>query len=223
MKLKYVDDIAVIGLGRFGQSVVDQLLKLGKNVTIIDKNEERLRLYEEDADNILIGDAAETKFLKGIDIDKIGTVVVAVPNNIEIVAALIEMKVSNLIVRATSRRHAKVLKLIGAHVIIRPEYEAGKRAALISANTNFLRYSDNLQELGDDFVLGTTQVKNPDLFDKKIKDLSLNQRGITIVLIKNKSKNTRPTGDSTLKKDDLVTVIGEVQDVTQAFQWFNKE
>nr|WP_318029006.1 NAD-binding protein [Mycoplasmopsis bovis] len=87
------------------------------------------------------------------------TVVVAVSDNIEIVAALLELNVKNLIVRAKSKTHARVLKQIGANVIIQPEYEAGVRTALIAANPNFMRFSQNLQEIGDNFVMGTNLLK----------------------------------------------------------------
>ncbi|WP_027121417.1 potassium channel family protein [Mycoplasma leonicaptivi] len=222
MKINYANDIAVIGCGRFGQAVIEQLLKLEKNIILIDKEEETVKLYKDDIEKIIIGDAADTKLLKSIRIDKVGTVVVATPDNIEIIAALLELNVKNIITRATSQRHARVLRQIGVNIIIRPEYESGTRAALIAANKNFVRYSENLQEIGDNFVLGTTTIKNMELNGKQLKDLNLNDRGITLVLIKSKGKSIRPTGTSLLHYDDLVTIIGQVDDITSALEWLNK-
>ncbi|QNM93794.1 TrkA family potassium uptake protein [Mycoplasma sp. Pen4] len=222
MKIKYKDDIAVIGVGRFGQAVIDELLHLNKSVIIIDKDEEGSKLYTDDVDRIIIGDAADMRTLKSIGIDQIETVVVAVADNIEIVAALQELKVKNIIARAKSKRHARVLKQIGVTVIIRPEYESGTRAALIAANKNFIRYSSDLQEIGDNFVIGSTTIKNAALNDKKVREIGIAERGITIVLIKSKNVSKRATGDVVLKLDDIVTIIGEVGDVTSALQWFNE-
>ncbi|QCZ36572.1 potassium channel family protein [Mycoplasma nasistruthionis] len=223
MKIKHQDEIAVIGAGRFGQAVIDQLLNLNKNIVILDEDQRNLKRYEEDIDRIFTGDAADTKVLMGIGIDNIDTVVVAVSENVEIVSALQELKVKNIIARAISARHARVLKQIGANVIIKPEAEAGIRAALIAANNNFIKYGQNLQEIGDNFVIGSTSIKNETLIQKQVKDLGLNERGITIVLIKSNGISKRATGDVNLKMNDVITIIGEIGDVTNALAWFNNE
>ncbi|MFV8413917.1 potassium channel family protein [Mycoplasma sp. Z331B] len=221
MKLNYKNDIVVIGTGRFGQAVIEQLIKMEKSVFVLDKDPESAKLFADEVDRIVIGDAADTRTLKSLGIDQAGTVVVAVSDNIEIVAALLELKVKNIIARATSKRHARVLKQIGVDVIIRPEYESGIRAALIATNNNFIRYSQNLQEIGGNFVIGSTKVNNSELENKQIKDLHLSQMGITIVLIKTGNTFKRATGDTIIQKDDIITIIGEVGNVTNALEWLN--
>ncbi|MHA3786330.1 potassium channel family protein [Mycoplasma sp. HF14] len=221
MKLNYKNDIVVIGTGRFGQAVIEQLLKMDKSVFVLDKDQETAKLFADEVDRIVIGDAADTRTLKSLGIDQAETVVVAVSDNIEIVAALLELKVKNIIARATSKRHARVLKQIGVDVIIRPEFESGMRAALIATNRNFIRYSQNLQEIGGNFVIGSTKVNNKELENKAIKDLHLSQMGITIVLIKTGNTFKRATGDTVIQKDDIITIIGEVANVTNALEWLN--
>ncbi|MEA4134363.1 TrkA family potassium uptake protein [Mycoplasma sp. 2045] len=223
MKLKYENEIVVIGTGRFGQAVIDQLIKLKKDVVILDKDDENAKLYADEVDKIIIGDAADTRTLQAIGIDQMETVVVAVSDNIEIVAALLELKVKNIIARASTKRHARVLKQIGVNVIIRPEFESGTRTALIAANKNFIRYSETLQEIGGNFVVGSTKIKNQNLFNKQVKEIGLNEKSITIVLIQSADKVFKlATGDVTLHKDDNITIIGEIGDVTTALEWFNK-
>ncbi|UWW01234.1 NAD-binding protein [Mycoplasmopsis felis] len=119
MKYKHSEEIAVIGLGRFGQAVVEQLIKLGKSITIIDEDEDKLKIYADDVERLIVGDAAETKLLKSIGIEKFGTVVVAVFENIDIISALLELKVKNIIGRAIDRRRARILKQIGVDVIVK--------------------------------------------------------------------------------------------------------
>ncbi|TQC54525.1 potassium channel family protein [Mycoplasmopsis cynos] len=223
MKVKFIEDIAVIGAGRFGQAVVDQLLKLGKTVTFIDKDEEKIKSYKDDIENLIVGDAADIKLLKANKLERFGTIVVAAPENIEIVAALLEIKANNIIARATNLRHARVLRQIGVDTIVSPEYEAGKRTALIAANSSFVKYSENLQEVGDDFVIGTTIVKNFSLDNKLVKDIDFNSRGVTLVLIKSKGISIRPTGMSKIYYNDILTFIGEISDVNSTFEWLNKD
>ncbi|WP_025755598.1 potassium channel family protein [Mycoplasmopsis cricetuli] len=221
MKLKYKNDIAVIGTGRFGSAIIEQLITMNKNILIINKEEEPAKKFVDEVEQIVIADAAEIKALKGIGIERIETVVVAVPENIEIVAALQEVGVKNILARATNERHARVLKQIGVNIIIRPEHEAGIRAALIAGNPNFIQYSENLQELGNNFVIGTTQVQNIDFTEKKLKDINFNKYGVTIVLIKRGSHSIRPQGNTLIKQGDLLTIIGEVADVTDIFKVLN--
>ncbi|UUD34722.1 TrkA family potassium uptake protein [Mycoplasmopsis caviae] len=217
------DDICVIGLGRFGGAVVSQLAKMNCPLLLIDKDEEVLKSYADLAQKVVIAEAADMKALKALNIQEIGTVVVSVPDNIEIVAALLELKVNNIIARATSKRHARVLKQIGVNVIVRPEHEAGVRTALLAANPNFSHYSQTLQEIGDGFVMGTTILNNEELINKPIKELKFFDLGISVVLIKRGTGSILPTGVTVLQKGDLITILGKVEDVTNAFGLLNVE
>ncbi|WP_036452905.1 potassium channel family protein [Mycoplasma buteonis] len=222
MKVKYKNDIAVIGTGRFGSAVIEQLIKLEKNILVIDKSEDDVRNYADEVQKVVIADAADMKALKAIRLDQMETVVVAVSDNIEIVAALLELNVKNIIARAKTERHARVLKQIGVNVIIRPEYESGTRAALIAANKNFIDFSEKLYELEPNFVIGTTTLKNIHLVDKPIRDLKLNERGINVVLIKRDNVPHMASANGVLKLEDNLTIFGNVADVTSALEWFNE-
>ncbi|TNK96168.1 potassium transporter KtrA, partial [Mycoplasmopsis pullorum] len=216
------EDICVIGTGRFGQAIIGQLLKMNKSVFVIDKIEENVKMYANEVERAVVADAADMKALEALKIYQMETVVVAVPDNIEIVAALLELGIKNIIARATSKRHARVLKQIGVNVIIRPESESGIRTALIAANDNFIKYSQNLLELGDNFVVGTTIIKNVELDGKMIRELALNNKGVTIILIKRNEKSMRAQGDTKIFLDDLVSLVGKVEDVTNVLGLFNE-
>lgn len=221
MKMK--KDICVIGAGRYGQAIINQLSKLGYSVMVLDKDEKALQTISDIAHNVFVVDAADMKALKALGVSEVGTAIVASPDNIEIVAALLELKVRNIIVRATSKRHARVLKQIGVDMIVRPEYESGVRTALIATNSNFIRYSEHLYELGNHFVMGTTSVMNKDFEDKELKDLNLNKIGISVVLVTKNKKPILPSGNTVLEHNDSVTIVGLVADVTKFMGVLNLE
>ncbi|MGY5139464.1 potassium channel family protein [Mycoplasmopsis gallinarum] len=223
MKNKKNENICVIGAGRFGGSVINQLAKTSCSLLLIDKSEEILKNYADIAEKVVIADAMEIKSLRALNVHEMDTVIVAVSDNIEIVAALLELKVSNIIARATSKRHARVLEQIGVNVIIQPEYEAGIRTALIATNSNFIKYSKNLQEVADGFVIGTTTITNEDLVNKEIKDIQFNEWGVSIVLIKRNAESILPNGNTELKPYDLITLIGKIADVTKVTGLLNQE
>ncbi len=215
-------DICVIGIGRFGSAVVSKLVDLEQNVLAIDKDELKLNKLKDKTISSVILDAADMNALKAIGISDIDTVIVGVGDNIEIIAALLELKIKHIIARAKTHRHARVLRQIGVDVIIRPEEESGTRTALIATNANFINFSHSLKELGDGFVIGSTKVKNENYIGIPLKDLKLNKKGITIVLVKDNLKSTLPDGLIKLNFDSVVTIVGMVDHVTKFIGLLNK-
>ncbi len=177
-----------------------QLAKMDCSLLLVDSDEHVLNEYKDVAQKIVVADATNIKALKALNIAEMDTVVVAVSDNIEIVAALLELNVKNLIVRAKSKTHARVLKQIGANVIIQPEYEAGVRTALIAANPNFMRFSQNLQEIGDNFVMGTTSLNSQFFEGKPIKEIKFRDLGVSVVLIKRGARSILPKRANNLRK-----------------------
>lgn len=217
-------DICIIGAGRFGLAVIDQLSKLKQySILAIDKEEAPLQSISQIVTSVAIADAADLRALRGLGVDSFETVIVSVSDNIEVIAALLELKVKNIIARANSKRHARVLKQIGVDVIIRPEEEAGIRTALIATNHNFIKYSEDLQEVGDGYVIGSVILTNSNIINKPLKDVNFNNKGVSVVLVKRGSNSVLPSGNLILKLNDIVTVIGLIDNVTQAFSFISSE
>ncbi len=216
------NDIAVIGIGRFGYSIVEQLIELKIQVLAIDIKESRL-VRAARMTNTAILDGSDVDGLKALGIDKFNTIIVAASENIEIVASLIELGVKHIIAKAKSSSHERVLKQIGVDVIVKPEVEAGIRTALIATNSNFIKYSELLQEVGDGYAIGSTIVNDVHWIGKPLSELRLSKLRVSIVSIKSGSKVQIPQGDTRLKSGDLVTLIGKVPDLTKTFAEFNDE
>ncbi|MGL5205013.1 MAG: potassium channel family protein [Metamycoplasmataceae bacterium] len=216
-------DICVIGMGRFGSAVVSKLIDLEQNILAIDKDEQKLTQFKDKTVSSIILDAADMNALKAIGISNIDTVVVGVGDNIEIIAALLELKIKHIIARAKTHRHARVLKQIGVDVIIRPEEESGTRTALIATNANFINFSLSLKEIGDGFVIGSTAVRNEKYVGIPLKDLSLNKMGITIVLVKENANSVLPNGLVKLNHNSVITIVGKVDKVTKFIGILNKD
>ncbi|OYD26964.1 trk system potassium uptake protein TrkA [Mycoplasma testudineum] len=220
---KYKNDIAIIGMGRFGSAVANQLIKMNKSVVIIDSDEELLRPWADQVNSVYAADASDLNALQKIGITDIKTVIVAAPNNIEIVATLLELKVNNIIARSTNVKHARVLKQIGVDRIVLPEMESGTRTALIAGNDNFIKFSENMNEIGDGFVISSTNLYNSKIEGKKLKDLNLTKRGVSIILIKQNNVSKIPTGDTVLGHGDLITMIGKIELINDIIIVFNRQ
>ncbi|AIA29528.1 potassium uptake protein KtrA [Mycoplasmopsis californica HAZ160_1] len=223
MRKKLNQNIAVIGAGRFGSAVINQLLTMNVSLLLIDRDEKNLKPFANRVDKLVVADGADPISLEALGIKDIDIVVVATNDNTEIVAALTELQVNNIIARAQSERHANVLRQIGVKTIISPEKEAGVRTALIAANPNFAKYSLGLQELGDGFVMGTTLLTSDKFINKTLKEAKFVEKGVSVVLIKRGAENILPSGYTMLQQGDLITILGKVSDVTHVFGILNKE
>ena len=223
MSKKTIKDICVIGIGRFGAAVTEQLLELKKHVLAIDCVESNLVKIARKT-NTAVLDATDVESLEGIGITRFETVIVAnTSNNVEIAAALKELGVVNIIAKSSNKTHERVLRQIGVDVIIRPEFEGGVKAALIASNSNFIKYSESLQEIGDGYAIGSTRITNSKFIDKPLMNLNFANLGVSAVSIRTSGKVTLPRGDVQLKKDDIITIIGKLQNITKAFEELNIE
>ena len=218
------NSICIIGVGRFGSAVIDELLNQDIPILAIDFDEKELSKYA----NIplittIIGDASDLKTLQKLGINEIETVIVGTPNNIEIVAILLELNVEHIIARASSDGHARVLKQIGVNLIVRPEKESGTRTALIATNSNFIKFSRSLTELGDGFVIGSTQLLDAKYTNIPLKNLQFNRFNVSIILVKRANESFLPTADFVLNLGDELTIVGEISNVTKIFGLLNAQ
>ena len=214
------NSIAVIGIGRYGESVVNQLVKLKNFVLAIDVEEKKLTKVSR-VTKTTIMDATDIDSLKSIGIQEFETVIVGATENIEIVAALIELGVKHIIAKAKSPRHARVLAQIGVDFISSPESEAGIRTALIATNSNFIKYSELLQEIGDGYAIGSTEIYNKKWLDKPLKNLTFAKFKVSVVSIKRREKILLPDGETQFTEGDVITLIGKIPAITKIFQELN--
>ncbi|WP_029905849.1 potassium channel family protein [Mycoplasmopsis opalescens] len=223
MKKRNSGNIAIIGAGRFGLAVVNQLVAEGVNVMVLDREHEPLATLRDTVSKVLVLDATDIKALKAVDIQSFDTVVVATTDNIDIVASLLEVGVTNVIARARNEIHARVLRQIGVKTIIRPEYEAGIRTALIATNPNFAKYSADMKEIGNNFVIATNKLVNLKYHDLTIRETDFTAKGVSIVLIKRGEKFILPTGTTVLQVNDMITIIGTIDNVSRVFELITSE
>lgn len=136
MKKEY----AVLGLGNFGQSVALTLQELGCEVIAVDHVEDRVQKFADHVSYAMKADIADPEVIKTLGARNLDGVIIAVAENMEssIMATLAcsELGVPLILAKANNAVHAKILKKIGADVIIYPERETGERVAkqLLSAN-----------------------------------------------------------------------------------------
>lgn len=205
---------AIIGIGRFGESVAKTLMELGNEVLAIDKSPERIQEISEFVTHAVEADIMDESILKELGLRNFDVVIVSIGSDIEasIMATLLakEMGVKRIIAKAQAELHGKVLKKIGADKVVFPERDMGARVAHNLTSSNILDYI----ELSPDFsILEITTLKS--WVGKDLKDLRLrNKYGVNIIAIKNdKTVNISPSSDDIIKEDDIIVMIGDAKDI----------
>lgn len=177
-------EFAVIGLGRFGGSIVEELRELDVDVLAIDVNAERVKDFQDIATESVIADTTEEQVLKDLGLRNFDHVVVAIGDNIQssILTTLLlkDLDVNKVTVKAQSSYHARVLEKIGADFVVHPERDMGRRIAHKLVSNSVLDYL----ELGGEYSV-VEYLANDKMIGRSILDLDIRaEYGISIMAIK---------------------------------------
>jgi len=207
----------IIGLGKFGRSCARELCNMGHDVLGVDEN---LRLVN-DASAYLThtvqADATNEDFLKTISVNDFDSCIVAIGDNQEasvmITVLLKEHGAKNIIAKAQSEIHAKILEKVGADKIILPEYDMGIKLAHTLCNMNIY----DLVDISPEHSI--VSIKAPrEWVGKTLGNLSVREKyGVNIIAIESELKeaNVFPTATTVIQKNDSVIVIGGNTDLTK--------
>ncbi|OIK11534.1 TrkA family potassium uptake protein [Bacillus sp. MUM 13] len=209
-------EFAVIGLGRFGGSIVRALAEEGMEVLAIDTNEERVNEFALVASHAVIGDSTDENVLKSLGIRNFDHVIVAIGDNIQssILTTLMlkEMGVENITVKAQNDYHERVLLKIGADRVVHPERDMGRRIAHNIVSNNVLDYL----ELSDEHSIAEIAASGK-MTGKSVIDLDIRAKfGINIVAIKRgKEIIVSPLATDIFQNGDILIVIGADDDISR--------
>lgn len=208
-------EFAVIGLGRFGGSICEGLSMEGMQVLAIDRDEDRVNEYKNIASYAVIADSTDEAVLKELGINNIDHVIVAIGDDIQAsiltTVILSELGVNRITVKAKSDYHGKILKKIGAHQVVHPERDMGRRIAHSIISNNILDYL----ELSDEHSIVEVKVGKK-MSGKSLIDLDIRAKyGCNVVAIKRGNEmNVSPSAEEMLQADDILIVIGADTDIS---------
>lgn len=200
---------AVIGLGRFGLSVCQELADAGAQVLAVDINEDKVKaatqfVTQAVVANCTLEDTAEELKLSDYDMVMIS---IGEDVNASILTTLVmkESGVKSVWVKANDKFHAKILQKIGADHIIMPEREMGVRVARKMLDKRVLEF----QELGSNLAM-TEVVIGSRLMGKTLGQLSLCQNDeIQVLGFKRGSEIIKnPDLDKVMEIGDMLIVAG---------------
>ncbi|MET1013506.1 MAG: TrkA family potassium uptake protein [Paenisporosarcina sp.] len=207
-------EFVVIGLGRFGGSIVRELIEQGADVMAIDKFSDRVDEFASIATQAIVADTTDESVLKSLGIRNFEHVIVAIGEDIQssILTTLMlkEIGVNKITVKAQNDYHEKVLRKIGADQVVHPERDMGIRIANHMISTNVLDYL----ELSDEHSIMEIKA-NEFLAGSTLIDLDIRANyGINIVAIKRGTEIlVSPQATEEILLNDILIVIGADSDI----------
>jgi len=213
---------AVIGMGRFGQSVVTELINKNADVLVIDKDPERIAKMSKIATHAVTLDTTDVNALKEVGISSIDHVVVAIGKELQssILTTLIlkELGVENVTVKVQNEDHAKVVAKLGADEIIQPEQQSGKRLASKIIADNVLDYIDLNDSHSFIVVNATEKIANSTIINLDVR----NKFKINVVAIRREGDIIIPTAEDVISITDQLLLIGKNTDLSKFNLWLIK-
>lgn len=205
--------IIIIGLGQFGMSLSRTLSEKGAEVLGVDINKNLVTEAASFVTEAVVIDARDEAELARLEPGKRDVAVCAIgedskESSIICTALLRQMGAPIVISRANDKMHHRILQLVGAHQIVNPEQEFGKRFAERILYRNIIAETN----LGEDLHLTEIHTQ-PYMVGKTLVELALPKKfGVTVVGIRRdaKSKPVQPSPNEPLKADyNLIIVSSE--------------
>ena len=175
---------AVLGLGRYGRAVAEELVANGAEVLAVDINQNNVNNAIETIPVCKCADITDPETIKRLGIANIDVVIVAMACNLEasVMAVTLckEAGVQTVIVKCGNEMHQKILSRVGADKVIFPEKESGTRLAKNLLTSGFAE----MIELSDDISMVEIGVKD-EWVGKTLIELSLRKKySINVVAIR---------------------------------------
>lgn len=133
--------VAVLGLGRYGKSISENLYKMGADVLVVDQDEKLVTEFAPKCTSAVCADLTIEDEVASLGLKDMDIVVVSMADNLSAsimsIAVAKEQGVPLVVAKASSDRMASILLKVGADKILDPEGEGGFRSARILLSSSF--------------------------------------------------------------------------------------
>lgn len=205
----------IVGLGRFGSSLAQELCAQGHEVLAMDILSERVQAVSDQVTYAVVGDARDPEVLSGVGARNFDCAVVAAGTDVG-TSALITLNLKELggprvVSKANSMVHSKVLEKIGADLVVFPEQEMALSLARRLINGDVLNYI----ELSDEYSI-VERTLPASWVGKSIVELNIRAKWkLTVIAVRRKDSMTiAPGGDFVFQSpEDCLVVLGRNSDI----------
>ena len=210
--------ILLIGLGRFGRHIAENLYELKHQVMAVDKKEDRVNAVLDFVPNAVIGDSTNEEFLKSLGVGNYDVCMVCIgddfQSSLETTSLLKELGAKKVVSRAARDVHAKFLLRNGADEVVYPERQLAKWSAIRYTSDHIFDYV----ELGKEYSIFEIEIPN-EWDGKTVSAIDIRGRfGINIMAIRRDGRlDINITPDMVLTAGCHMLVLGSNKNIEKCF------
>lgn len=214
-----IKQFAVIGLGRFGMSVCQELAEQGSQVLAIDLDEAAVNKASEIVSQAVVADCSNEETVAELQLEDYDVVMVAIGEdlNASILTTLVlkDSGVKSVWVKAKDKYHAKILNKIGANKVITPEQDMGVRVARSMIDKRVFEYLD----LGSGLALVEVIVSFHNLGRRLDEHPCCAKDQCTLLGLKRGTEILKaPEPDTILETGDILLIVGPEEKLNEALK-----
>lgn len=207
-RIAEADAVAVIGLGRFGQSLALELMASGTEVLGIDTDEEIVQSLNGELTQVARADTTKPEVLKQLAVDEFDRVVVAIGSDIQssilTTSVLLSFGIPHIWAKATSDAHGQILQQLGVQHVVYPEKDMGRRVAHLvrGAALDYI-------EVDDDYAIIKTS-PTASIVGRRLGETGIRQKhGVTVMAVRRDGEPwCNADAETVLREGDTILVAG---------------
>lgn len=205
--------IAVLGLGKYGISLAQNMFEMGADVLIVDIDEDKLKEVADYSTSAICADLTNEEEVAALGLKNMDIVAVAMGGNLAAsimsVAVAKEQQVPLIVAKSSSDRMTSILKKIGANKVIIPEEYGGQQSARILASDTFLDYFQVDKSLS---MVEMKPLKK--WLGKDLRELNIRKNyNVNVVAVKENNHWITIEPDRKMKEDDELLIVAEKDDL----------
>ena len=183
---------------------------MGHEVLGIDADRNLVEDHKSDLTQVVEGDATDPDTLRALGAGDFDSAVVAIGTDIEasvlVVLALSDLGVSNIWAKATNERHGRILERTGAHHVVFPEQDMGRRVARL-VNERLLDFIS----FGDEFAIARLKAPEQIVGLPLITSQCRQKFDVTVVGVKREGEDfIHAVPDTIILPGDELVVSGRI-------------
>ena len=201
--------IMIIGLGQFGMALAQTLSERGVEVMAVDISQEKVDAASSFVTHAVAADITDENALAQLHPQERDSVICAMGSSakesaIICTALLRQLGCKHIVARASNATYRRILFMVGAHEVIIPEQDFGRRFATHLLYRNMIAdYSAN--------ELNLTEIKLPPfMVGKNLIQLALPKKyGIIVAAVRHEGVLNRPDPEKPLEENDMLLIVSD--------------
>lgn len=216
--------ILVIGIGRFGQHLCENLAKHDNQIMAVDISEEKLEPVLSYVVSAKIGDCTNEAVLKSLGIGNFDICFICIGNNfqnsLEVTSLIKEIGAKYVVSKANRDIHARLLLKNGADEVVYPDRDVAEKVAVRYSANNVFDYTELADGISIYEIKPLLQWVGKSIKDSDIRRLY----GISVIAVKSPDGHMRfmPGADHVIAGDTHLMVIGKQEDAEKIVKHLTK-